>query len=347
MPIHESNDSVYWTNVGANQIYKDTAKHRNVPTQRCGPHTIAKEYRYPMLAQLEHRVIPELPAPNFKINVPTSFSTQERMNAWELAIKHSNFVLPQPLVDLALFVSRIGAVAPQYWYYPSQLRVEWAKHEMSIAHFYLSAGDGRKAAESSAKVFGSLLPAMLTQSDAEAELQFFRMAWSTLANLVDGEFFLEKLFKEAKIIVDHRNLLKIKDIWEQEPGLKKYFINPKTDMLTERSTVQRIGPRELTIVEEMKDTERELERVESQAKLDGYSKSLKGLKEMWSSKLKYLIKEYDEMFAQRSYEVLGQTRFLPLEVYENLEPPPILRDLVDAQLNLIVPALTMAKPVVK
>ena len=347
MPIYESDDSVFWTNKGRNLVFRDTARHRADPLERCGPHTIAKEYAYPMQKQLEHKIAPQLVAPTpltADLEVKYSFlRTEERVNAWLMQIKHNAFVMPLPLVDLALFVSRMGVVAPQYWYYPSALRIEWARHELAISNFYLSAGDGRKAAEAATKVFGTLLPAMLTQNPFHQESQIFKTAWQTLQLLVDAESFLEKLFRESRIIVDDRQLGKLKDIWEREPGMKKYFINPATNELDSRTTVQRIGPRELTIAEELKDTEQELNRINMKAETEGFTKTLKELKRMCETKIQRLLREYDAIYSGMNYDVLGHTRFLSLDVYQKIEPPPVLKDLEDQQKSEVALALLATK----
>ena len=203
MPIYDKNESEKLVNHGMNSVWRDTARHRFVPTFKDGPTGKAEPYNAPYVALLaegktlvlEGEEQHALPVPRGSFEIVEKGVSDINLSA------PTGHVLPLPLVDRILATSRLDRFEPKTNWYPSALRLKWAAYELGLATAANARGDRHTAACSLADVFGTLLPGFLVSKNPEAEgnrfvreeLELFRRAWNGLALFVDETFFIKHL----------------------------------------------------------------------------------------------------------------------------------------------------------
>ena len=327
MPIREINDSLFHIQRGFNWVWRDTNRHRSDPLMLVGPIAKAQPYTVPLQNQIDFFEPKALPGPNGE---KRQFPILSELEKYHLQMRrHSNFVLPRPLVEAIVSYSRVGRVKAEYWYYRSKLRIAWAEHELTIARVLMASGSYPSVASCCSRLMGALLPAVLVKrQEATHEYNLFSQAWEMMRMIVDENAFVEMVVKESNYILKENGLVR-KDLddkgffWTKlvvedrlfEDVFKKYLVD-KTfdpdDKLNIRQMYQRVGPRDLTMAEEISELNERLIKINEDAK-DGWTEVGRHFSGWTKKKLDSMMKNYDSMIKGTEFEILGLPRLMALE----------------------------------
>lgn len=229
-------------------VWRDAARHRGDPLTRIGPSTKALPYLPAYLKLIQSSEPYELPWIDMKaLPGPSGDLAPAAVHAAALsralAENPSIHVLPMPLIDVIMAVSRLR-VSRGEWY-PSAIRKGWAEQRMGEAKSALVHGKLVDAATALAEVFGTMLPSFWSEAADKSERGIGEQAWQALGQLVDQSVFVGLLYQAFAGVSPDDNQITFSSLSRHAGGFKA------------------IGPGELQAAEEIQRIDEEIVAAEA------------------------------------------------------------------------------------
>lgn len=206
MPIQDENDTLRHFMWGVGRAYKEMAHFSKMPAITAGPAQRARPYTAGYLqgpTSAAARCLPFLRPPELGLDDEPPPMELARVDIEPLTaadasldVRSQYHVLPRPLVDVILSVSRNGWREGWRW---GATRRAWAEHRLLQAAQAIEWRHFRDAAIAAAEVWGTLLPGYLLYGLTGDERSQFDRAWIVLREMVDIKLFMGLLAEQLHV----------------------------------------------------------------------------------------------------------------------------------------------------